>query len=131
MSLKYLIVLVALVASACAGDSPTGPSATPAPPVVQAPPPPPAPLWTLTGTGAMVFDVPVSVKRVHVTGDLTTGRSENFILWVGRDLLVNEILGTCSISCVGNHFEGTYLTKGGTGASEHCTGITWTMTEVR
>ncbi len=89
----------------------------------------PVPPFTVSGTGDTVFDVPVRSMRVKIHASYAS-RCQNFILYIGSDLLVNEILGTCSIAS-GTTFDGTYLTNGGTGHTESSTGINWTVTEVR
>lgn len=89
----------------------------------------PIPQFSVSGSGDTVFDVPVRSMRVKIHGSYS-GRCQNFILYIGSDLLVNEILGTCSIAS-GHTFDGTYLTNGGTGHTESSTGVNWTVTEVR
>jgi hypothetical protein len=87
----------------------------------------PIPLFSVSGTGDTVFDIPSSVARVRITGDYTK-RGSNFIVWIDHDLVVNEIIGTAWES---THFEGTYLTGGGTVQIEKSSGVRWTFTEVR
>jgi len=63
-------------------------------------------MFSKSGVGNNVFDMPSYVARVHITGNYT-GSSSNFIVWVGPQnvacdlginsncrLLVNEIIGT-------------------------------------
>lgn len=85
------------------------------------------PPFTVSGTGDTVFDLPRSLSRVHIVGDYTK-RGSNFIVWIDGDLVVNEIIGTAWES---THFEGTYLTGGGTVQIEKSSGVRWTFTEVR
>ncbi len=90
------------------------------------------PVFSRSGTGANVFDVPAYVARVRITGTYA-GRCENFVVWIANDLLVNEILGTCSIAS-GRNYDGTHLIEGGAGGVaevKSSTGINWTITEVR
>lgn len=90
---------------------------------------PPRALFTASGSGDTVFDMPTSVARVKITGDYRAFVS-NFIVKIGGRLIVNEILGTSSIA-VGTHFEGTYVTTGGVVEITNSTGVAWTFTEVR
>lgn len=91
---------------------------------------PPAALWTQTGTGASVFDIPAYVTRIRIEGRYT-GRCENFIVRVAGRLVVNVILGTCSVADSRN-YDGTHLIAGG-GVAEvtSASNINWTFTEVR
>jgi hypothetical protein len=88
------------------------------------------PAWTETGTGASVFDIPTHVTRVRIEGRYT-GRCENFIVRIRGRLVVNVILGTCSVADSRN-YDGTHLISGG-GVAEitSSSGINWTFTEVR
>lgn len=92
----------------------------------------PAQLWSFSGTGANVFDVPRYVSRVRIIG-LYSGRCENFIVWIAGRLVVNAILGTCSIADSRN-YDGTHLISGSAGGVaevKSASGINWTITEVR
>lgn len=89
---------------------------------------PPRPLFTATGSGDNVFDMPTAVSRVKITGDYPS-RSTNFIVKIGGRLIVNELLGTSWPN--GPHFEGTYVTTGGTTEITNSSGVAWTFTEVR
>jgi hypothetical protein len=82
--------------------------------------------WTKSGKGNMVFDMPTDVSRVKITGKYT-GYSSNFIVWVGGDLLVNELLGT---GWGTTYYEGTHLTTGGVVEIEDSNGVSWSFTEV-
>lgn len=81
------------------------------------------------GTGNNVFDKPSYVSRVSITGRFT-GSSQNFVVWCGTSLLVNEILGT---------FAGHSTTYSGVHSTPSCTevrveisnGVSWTLTELR
>lgn len=111
---------------------PPPPIPTPTPPPKPAPPgpaPTPVPLFTRSGTGASVFDLPTSVSRVRITADYG-GFCENFIVHIAGAGIVNEILGTCGTGS-GPHFGGTFSTSGGRVDVLNSTGITWTFTEVR
>jgi len=111
------MVVLALFFLGCGGGSPSSPSATP------------RPIWSNSGTGDMVFDMPRDVARVHVVATYT-GYSSNFIVWIDNTrLLVNELLGTGWDKTT---YDGTLLTGGGgvvsiTGSA----GVIWSFTEVR
>jgi hypothetical protein len=89
----------------------------------------PSALFTRNGSGANVFDMPTYITRVRINGTYN-GSCENFIILVGGRLLVNEILGGCSIAS-GRTYEGTHLTSGGVVEVRSSQGINWTFTEVR
>ncbi len=125
---KTLAVLaLALIAAGCGGSSsPTAPvvAATPAPTAT----PTPAPIFTVTGTGDTVFDIPTRVTRIKISGTYTRN-SSNFIVRIASSLVVNELLGTGWNQTT---FEGTYLIRGGgTAEITKSTGVEWTFTEVR
>ena len=80
------------------------------------------------GIGPLSF-TPRCVERVQIAGSFG-GFCENFIVRIDGDLVVNEILGTCSIA-VGPVFTGTFLTAGGAVAITNSAGVAWTFTEVR
>jgi hypothetical protein len=86
-------------------------------------------LWSRTGIGDLVFDMPVDVARVHVTATYT-GYASNFIEWIaGTRLLCNELLGT---GWDRTTYDGTLLTGGGGGVSiTNSSGVAWSFTEVR
>lgn len=89
------------------------------------------PIWTQSGTGDAVFDMPTSVVRVRIQGTPTTS-CQNFIVRIGgRASTVNVILGTCSVADAPS-LDSTYLTGGG-GVVQitSSTGIRWTFTEIR
>jgi hypothetical protein len=101
-----------------------------------------APLFTRSGSGNTVFDMPSSVTKLHIVGNYT-GSSSNFIIWVGPAgsscsisggsgcrLLVNVILGTFA----GNSptYDGIVQTGGGgTVSISLSAGVSWSLTEVR
>jgi len=90
---------------------------------------PTEPLFERSGTGASVFDIPSSVSRIQIAGTYN-GSCENFIVLIGNELFVNEILGTCSVAS-GRNYDGTHATRGGRVEVKSSTGITWRFTEVR
>lgn len=87
------------------------------------------PLWEVAGSGPNVFDMPAHVTRVRITGQYS-GRCENFAVRVGGSLVVNVILGTCSVADFVN-YEGTHLVKGGVTEVIYAAGVNWRITEVR
>lgn len=91
--------------------------------------PPPPMLWSVSGSGNTVFDMPRTVSRVLVVG-IFSGFCQNFVVRVAGRLLVNEILGTCS-SASGPRYEGIHLTTGGVTEVTLSTGVTWSLTQVQ
>jgi len=88
------------------------------------------PIFRRTGSGANVFDIPSYVTRIHITGDYG-GSCENFIVKIAGRLIVNEILGRCSIG-IGPRYDGTHLiTAGGTAEVTNSSGVNWVFEEVR
>lgn len=88
------------------------------------------PIFTRSGNGVTVFDMPTYVRRVRIVGTFT-GSCQNFIVHIAGAFIVNEILGSCSIG-IGTRYDGTHLIAGG-GAVEvlNASGVAWTFTEVR
>lgn len=80
--------------------------------------------WTRAGTGNTVFDMPVYISRVRITGRWNGNGTSNFIVYVGGRLVVNEVLRTGS-------YDGIHTTTGGTTETVSSNNITWTFTEVR
>lgn len=91
--------------------------------------PNPLPLFTKTGTGDSVFDMPTSVRRIHIVGTYT-GYCSNFIVHIGSQYAVNEIIGTCTIG-IGTRYDGTLLTLGGVVSITNSSGVSWSFEEVR
>lgn len=88
------------------------------------------PPFKKTGTGATVFDIPTSISRVHIAADYG-GSCENFVVKVAGRLVVNEILGRCSVA-IGPHYDGTHLiTGGGVAEVTLSSGVSWLVEEVR
>ena len=117
---KAIILVTLLGLVACGGGSPTAPPTTP-PTTLPA-------IFTISGTGDNVFNLPTRIDRIKITGTFS-GFAGNFIVWIAGRLVVNELMGTGFNQTV---FEGTYLiTAGGTVQITNSTGVTWTFTEVR
>jgi hypothetical protein len=87
----------------------------------------PAQKWTRSGTGNTVFDMPRYFTRARIVGDYT-GSGQNFVIWIGGDLEVNEILGTHWKS---THYEGVHLISGGLVEVKLSDGVRWSITEER
>lgn len=84
--------------------------------------------FSRSGQGNDVFDKPAYVTRVRITGRFDGG-GQNFIMWCGNSLLVNEILGT---RWPATSYEGVHATSNCTQIRvENSTGVQWSMTEVR
>ncbi len=90
-----------------------------------------SPLFTASGVGDAVFDMPTKVARVRITAVPTTS-CQNFVVRIGgRSSIINIILGTCSVADAPS-IDSTYLTGGGGVVSiTISTGVRWTFTEVR
>ena len=84
-------------------------------------------LFTKSGSGDTVFDIPARVTRIRVQGTFT-GATSNFIVKVAGSNIVNVIIGTSKNPAA---FDGTYvLVGGGTVEITSSTGVSWTFTEV-
>ena len=76
----------------------------------------PTPLFTRSGIGDTVFDVPTTVTRLRIDATYT-GSCQNFIVRISTTVtsLVNVIIGTCSVADTRSPFSGTYaINNGGT-----------------
>jgi hypothetical protein len=87
------------------------------------------PLFTRSGVGASVFDMPTDVSRIQVNGSYN-GNCENFVVSVGGRLVVNEILGSCSVAS-GRTYSGQHLVSGGVTEVKLSTNVSWAITEIR
>lgn len=83
------------------------------------------PIFTRSGSGNQVFDMPTYVRRVRIQGTWNRTQTSNFIVQIGGSLVVNEILRD-SIT-----YDGTHLTTGGVVSITSSGQITWTFTEIR
>jgi hypothetical protein len=85
-------------------------------------------LFTKSGSGDTVFDIPARVTRIHVEGTFA-GASSNFIVKVAGSNIVNEIIGTSRNPVA---FAGDYvLAGGGTVEITSSSGVSWTFTEIQ
>jgi hypothetical protein len=90
------------------------------------------PLFIQSGVGDNVFALPAFVSKVRVDATYP-GSCQNFVVkGTVSGLLINIIIGTCSIADTRSPFSGTYLVKGGeTLQTTISTGVSWTVTEQR
>jgi hypothetical protein len=94
----------------------------------------PSQVWTVSGRGNTVMDMPTYFNRVRIQGTPRTS-CENFIVHFksgsSTDFVVNDILGTCSIAD-SRTYDGIHLTNGRNLIEiVSSSGIDWTFTEVR
>lgn len=89
----------------------------------------PTPLFVQSGVGDSVFTIPSSVSRVRIQATPSTS-CQNFAVQIAGRLVVNVILGTCSVADSRTH-DGTYLTSGGVTQVTISSGVSWTFTEQR
>jgi len=90
----------------------------------------PTPLFTRSGVGDNVFDIPTTVSRIRIQGVSAGNRCSNFVVRIAGRLIVNVIIGNCSIADSLTH-DGTYVTNGGVTEVTISSGVSWTFTEVR
>jgi hypothetical protein len=87
-------------------------------------------IFSRSGTGDQVFDLPSYVTRIRVTAN-TPSSCQNFAMKAGSSLIINVILGTCSVADEKTH-DGTYIvTAGATIQTQISSGVNWTVTEQR
>ena len=85
-------------------------------------------LFTKSGSGDAVFDIPARVTRIRVQGTFN-GATSNFIVKVAGSNIVNVIIGTSRDPVA---LDGTYaLVGGGTVEITSSSGVLWTFTEVQ
>jgi hypothetical protein len=82
-----------------------------------------------SGAGNTVFDMPTGVTRLRIQGTPNSS-CENFIVWIGGRLIVNDIIGTCSIAD-GRTYDGSHAVSGTVVEVRNSSGVRWTMTELR
>ena len=84
-----------------------------------------APIWTMSGAGNSVFDMPTYISRVEIRGTWNETSTSNFIVRVGGQLVVNVVLRD-SIT-----YQGIHLVSGGVTEITNSANVAWTFTEVR
>lgn len=85
------------------------------------------PLFSRSGSGNTVFDMPTHVSRVRIRGVWNGTGTSNFIVRVGGSLEVNEILREMP----NRTYEGTHVVVGGVTEITNSSTVNWTFTEVR
>ena len=91
----------------------------------------PTSLWSHSGSGHSVFDIPPHVTRIHIRATLNGDEAANFFVDIdGDSILITTLEPSSPIH------EGTYLIPSGGGGVVEITGlfgdrISWTFTEVR
>ncbi len=83
-------------------------------------------LWSKSGKGDNVFNMPTYVSRVRIIGTYT-GYAANFIVHINGSYWINELMG---IAFSQTHFTGTYRTSGGLVEILSSSGVSWSFTEV-
>jgi len=86
-----------------------------------------APLFSASGQGNTVFDMPTYVRRLQIRGVWNGTGTSNFIVRIGSNLVVNEILRDMP----NQTYQGVHSTTGGTTEITNSSAISWTFTEVR
>jgi hypothetical protein len=89
--------------------------------------PAPPGLFTKSGSGDTVFDIPTRVTRIRIQGTYS-GTSSHFYVDIAGKSVVIDSIGTSHNPVT---FDGTYLlTGGGTVEITSSSGVSWTFTEV-
>jgi len=89
------------------------------------------PLFSQAGIGDNVFTLPSYVTKIRIDATYP-GSCQNFAVNAGSSLLVNIIIGTCSVADTRSPFTGTYVVTGGAQIRiTISTGVSWRVTEVR
>jgi hypothetical protein len=85
--------------------------------------------WVEGGTGNHVFTIPSYFTRVRISGS-TDSSCSNFIVRIAGRLVVNEIIGGCSIAS-GSRYEGVHVNTGGQVEITNSAGVRWVFREER
>jgi hypothetical protein len=85
---------------------------------------PPRPLFTRSGSGNTVFDMPPGVTRLLIRGRWNGSGTSNFIVSVGGRTAVNEILRQTIT------YEGIHAVSGTTVEITQSSAITWSFEEI-
>lgn len=83
------------------------------------------PIWTASGKGNQVFDMPAGITRLRVQGTWDRRSNSNFIMFVGGTLELNEILRETI------NYDGTHQVSGTRIEIVDSANIAWTITEIR
>lgn len=89
----------------------------------------PSTLFAKAGVGDTVFDMPTYISRIRITATPGTA-CQNFVVKIAGRLIVNVILGTCSVADARTH-DGTYAVSGGVTEVQISTSVSWAFNEVR
>ena len=89
----------------------------------------PTPLFSRSGVGDAVFDLPTSAARLRIEAAPSTS-CQNFAVQIAGRLVVNVLLGTSSVADSRTH-DGTYWTSGGVAQVTLSSGVRGTFSEVR
>ena len=85
-------------------------------------------LFTKSGSGDAVFDIPARVSRIRIQASTNATSSNFFVDIAGRSVVITS-LGTTRNPVA---FDGTYvIAGGGTVAITGSNGVSWTFTEVQ
>lgn len=83
------------------------------------------PIWTRSGQGNQVFDMPTYIRRVRIQGVWNQTQTSNFIVRISGSVEVNEILRDAIT------YDGTHNVIGGPVEITSSNQISWTFTEIR
>lgn len=89
------------------------------------------PLFSRAGSGDNAFTIPSYVTQLRVVATYG-GFCQNFVAKANGRLIINIIIGTCSVADTRTPFNGTYVVPAGaTITTEISTGVSWSFTEDR
>ena len=89
-------------------------------------PPPTASLFSKSGVGDQVFDLPARIARYRVQASFA-GASSNFIVYVAGSLAINSIIGSSQTPV---NFDGTYSFAAGARVQvQNASGVNWSFVE--
>ena len=89
-------------------------------------PPPAGGLFSKSGSGDQVFDLPARNARYRVQSNFA-GTSSNFIVYVAGSLAINSIIGTSQTPA---SFDGTYSFSSGARVEiQNASGVSWSFLE--
>lgn len=83
--------------------------------------------FSKSGTGNAVFDIPASVKKIHIQG-ASTGTDTDFVVRIDGMLVVSAAIGPTKTP---SSYDGEQvLFAGGTVQITQSSGVTWKFTEI-